>query len=70
MLNFVRVHVTDCVSLCVCVCSPTMVDETQIHIVGGRHPVIDQLLGEGHQFVPNGTDLSVLKIESTLVQGQ
>eukprot|EP00731_Ephydatia_muelleri_P023371 Em0015g954a len=37
---------------------PKMVDGTQIHITAGRHPVIDQLLPEGRQFVPNGAHLS------------
>ena len=47
-------------TVCVPLCSPKMVDGVQIHITAGRHPVIDQLLREGHQFVPNDTNLSVL----------
>ena len=30
-----------------------------IEIEDGRHPVIDQLLGEGEQYVPNDTLMSV-----------
>ena len=30
-----------------------------ICIEGGRHPVIDLLLGEGEQYVPNNTEMSV-----------
>ena len=30
-----------------------------IEIRGGRHPVIDLLLGEGEQYVPNDTEMSV-----------
>ena len=39
--------------------SPTMVEERVIKIEGGRHPIIDHLLGDGQQYVPNDTDLSV-----------
>ena len=46
--------------------SPKMVDGTQIHITAGRHPVIDQLLPEGRQFVPNGAHLSVLHTNKSL----
>ena len=30
-----------------------------VRIEGGRHPVIDLLLGEGEQYVPNNTEMSV-----------
>ncbi|KAB0385544.1 hypothetical protein FD755_000500 [Muntiacus reevesi] len=40
-------------------CRPTLQEERKIVIKNGRHPVIDVLLGEQDQFVPNSTDLSV-----------
>ncbi|KAB0366194.1 hypothetical protein FD754_010350 [Muntiacus muntjak] len=40
-------------------CRPTLQEERKILIKNGRHPVIDVLLGEQDQFVPNSTDLSV-----------
>ena len=42
-------------------CSPEIVEEQVIEIRGGRHPVIDLLLGEGEQYVPNDTGMSVSK---------
>ncbi|XP_065775135.1 DNA mismatch repair protein Msh3 isoform X2 [Muntiacus reevesi] len=39
-------------------CRPTLQEERKIVIKNGRHPVIDVLLGEQDQFVPNSTDLS------------
>jgi DNA mismatch repair protein MutS len=36
---------------------PIMVDDPVLHIQGGRHPVLDELLGE--QFVPNDCELGV-----------
>ncbi|XP_055285292.1 DNA mismatch repair protein Msh3 isoform X2 [Moschus berezovskii] len=39
-------------------CRPTLKEERKILIKNGRHPVIDVLLGEQDQFVPNSTDLS------------
>ena len=30
-----------------------------VRIEGGRHPVIDLLLGEGDQYVPNNTEMNV-----------
>lgn len=48
---------------------PKLVDGTQIHIVAGRHPVIDQLLGEGRQFVPNDTDLSADRMRAMIITG-
>ena len=30
-----------------------------VQIEAGRHPIIDLLLGEGEQYVPNDTNLSV-----------
>ena len=40
-------------------CSPEVVEEQVIEIQDGRHPVIDVLLDEGEQYVPNDTALSV-----------
>uniref|UniRef100_A0A8C3WW70 DNA mismatch repair protein MSH3 n=1 Tax=Catagonus wagneri TaxID=51154 RepID=A0A8C3WW70_9CETA len=39
-------------------CRPTLQEERKIIIKNGRHPVIDVLLGEQDQYVPNSTDLS------------
>ncbi|XP_078221398.1 DNA mismatch repair protein Msh3 isoform X6 [Callithrix jacchus] len=39
-------------------CRPTVQEERKILIKNGRHPVIDVLLGEQDQYVPNSTDLS------------
>ncbi|CAN0451266.1 unnamed protein product [Rangifer tarandus platyrhynchus] len=39
-------------------CRPALQEERKILIKNGRHPVIDVLLGEQDQFVPNSTDLS------------
>ena len=36
-------------------CRPEMVDEPVLHIVDGRHPVLDMLEPQG-TFVPNDTD--------------
>lgn len=38
---------------------PTLLEERKIIIKNGRHPVIDVLLGEQDQYVPNSTNLSV-----------
>ena len=38
---------------------PTLQEEKKIIIKNGRHPMIDVLLGEQDQFVPNSTSLSV-----------
>ncbi|EAW95861.1 mutS homolog 3 (E. coli), isoform CRA_a, partial [Homo sapiens] len=40
------------------VSKPTVQEERKIVIKNGRHPVIDVLLGEQDQYVPNNTDLS------------
>ncbi len=41
-------------------CRPIIKDDvTCIKIEQGRHPVIDSLLGEGEQYVPNDTNLQV-----------
>ncbi|ELW70009.1 DNA mismatch repair protein Msh3 [Tupaia chinensis] len=37
---------------------PTLQEERKIIIKNGRHPVIDMLLGEQDQYVPNSTNLS------------
>ena len=34
-----------------------------IEIRDGRHPVIDVLLGEGEQYVPNDTTMSVSSLQ-------
>ncbi|XP_029399839.1 DNA mismatch repair protein Msh3 isoform X4 [Mus pahari] len=39
-------------------CRPTVQEEKKIIIKNGRHPMIDVLLGEQDQFVPNSTSLS------------
>ncbi|XP_060233754.1 DNA mismatch repair protein Msh3 isoform X1 [Meriones unguiculatus] len=39
-------------------CRPTLREEKKIIINNGRHPMIDVLLGEQDQFVPNSTSLS------------
>nr|AAH40784.1 Msh3 protein [Mus musculus] len=39
-------------------CRPTLQEEKKIIIKNGRHPMIDVLLGEQDQFVPNSTSLS------------
>ncbi|XP_014441407.1 DNA mismatch repair protein Msh3 [Tupaia chinensis] len=39
-------------------CRPTLQEERKIIIKNGRHPVIDMLLGEQDQYVPNSTNLS------------
>ncbi|XP_076783064.1 LOW QUALITY PROTEIN: DNA mismatch repair protein Msh3 [Arvicanthis niloticus] len=39
-------------------CRPTLQEEKKIIIKNGRHPMIDVLLGEHDQFVPNSTSLS------------
>ena len=39
--------------------SPNIVDECIIEIEEGRHPIVDQLLSDGTQYVPNDTKLSV-----------
>ncbi|XP_062369550.1 DNA mismatch repair protein Msh3 [Cinclus cinclus] len=39
-------------------CRPTVQDNREIIIKNGRHPVIDALLGEQDQYVPNTTSLS------------
>ena len=44
----------------VCRCRPFVRDcESHIYIKQGRHPVIDNLLPENEQFVPNDTDMNV-----------
>lgn len=39
-------------------CRPTLLEERKIIIKNGRHPVIDVLLGEQDQYVPNSTNLT------------
>ena len=41
-------------------CRPDVTNDTvKIDIQDGRHPVIDALIGEQEQYVPNNTNLSV-----------
>ncbi len=46
-------------NLCPPFCSPTVVEEPTLEIKDGRHPIIDQMMGEGEQYVPNDTRMSV-----------
>uniref|UniRef100_A0A8C0AR66 DNA mismatch repair protein MSH3 n=1 Tax=Buteo japonicus TaxID=224669 RepID=A0A8C0AR66_9AVES len=49
-------------------CRPTVQDNRQeIIIKNGRHPVIDVLLGEQDQYVPNTTNLSVSSGERVMI---
>lgn len=51
---------------------PTVQEERKIIIKNGRHPVIDVLLGEQDQYVPNSTNLSVSNIhyaKNNLIKG-
>lgn len=41
--------------------------EAHIYIKQGRHPVIDHLLPENQQFVPNDTNMSVSKLSMEVV---
>uniref|UniRef100_A0A4W2H594 DNA mismatch repair protein MSH3 n=1 Tax=Bos indicus x Bos taurus TaxID=30522 RepID=A0A4W2H594_BOBOX len=50
--------VLDCSAEWLAFLEPTLQEERKILIKNGRHPVIDVLLGEQDQFVPNSTDLS------------
>lgn len=55
-------------------CRPTVQDnQREIIIKNGRHPVIDALLGEQDQYVPNSTNLSVsteIPFELQIIQGK
>jgi DNA mismatch repair ATPase MutS len=47
---------------------PEMSEDTvTIDIEDGRHPVIDALKGEGEQYVPNSTRLSVSRTRTSIV---
>lgn len=50
--------IDSCGTLC-CFYSPSVVEETVVCVEEGRHPIIDLLLGEGEQYVPNNTEMSV-----------
>jgi len=50
--------IDSCCTLCY-FCSPSVVEETVVCVEEGRHPIIDLLLGEGEQYVPNNTEMSV-----------
>lgn len=56
-----------------CFYRPTVQEERKIIIKNGRHPVIDVLLGEQDQYVPNSTNLSVSNIiryaKNSLIKG-
>ncbi len=43
---------------------PTLTDEPGLHVVGGRHPVLDELLGD--RYVPNDVSLGVNSEQSTV----
>ncbi len=44
-----------------CVFRPTFSSsDSHIHIEQGRHPVVNALLGEAEQYVPNDTHLQVI----------
>lgn len=48
-------------------------NQQEIIIKNGRHPVIDVLLGEQDQYVPNTTNLSVsieIPFELQIIQGK
>ena len=47
---------------------PTIVEEKQIHIQDGRHPVVDVALGSD-KFVPNDTEMNDLTATMNLVTG-
>jgi DNA mismatch repair protein MutS len=46
---------------------PELNDGTALHIVGGRHPVVEQVLEE--EFVPNGVDLDTASNQLLLITG-
>ena len=46
---------------------PAIVDEPVLHIVGGRHPVLDEMLGD--QFVPNDVQLGDGDASLALITG-
>ncbi|XP_012372299.1 DNA mismatch repair protein Msh3 [Octodon degus] len=52
--DWVKHYCSDFISFC----RPTLKEERKILIKNGRHPVIDVLLGEHEQYVPNSTSLS------------
>ena len=59
MCSFVLLSLwIDC-RVCIFSCSPEITEEQVIEIRGGRNPVIDLLMGEGEQYVPNDTSMSV-----------
>ncbi|MBB6430697.1 DNA mismatch repair protein MutS [Algisphaera agarilytica] len=44
---------------------PTLTDEPGLNVVGGRHPVLDELLGD--RYVPNDVSLGVMSDELTVM---
>jgi hypothetical protein len=44
--------------------------EARIHISQGRHPILDTLLSENEQYVPNDTDLKASDITHPTVPGE
>nr|XP_058916636.1 DNA mismatch repair protein Msh3 isoform X5 [Kogia breviceps] len=49
-------------------CRPTLQEERKIIIKNGRHPVIDMLLGDQDQYVPNSTNLLLIVIHDQLTK--
>ncbi|MEM9914425.1 MAG: DNA mismatch repair protein MutS [Planctomycetota bacterium] len=47
---------------------PTLTDEPGLHVVGGRHPVLDELLGD--RYVPNDVSLGVMSDEFKVMNGE
>ena len=48
---------------------PTVDASRELHIVGGRHPVIERLLPAGDQYTPNDTRLSVESEQILVITG-
>lgn len=48
---------------------PVIEDSTRLEIVGGRHPVVETLLGPGEAFVPNDTMLDTAERQIAIITG-
>lgn len=48
---------------------PVIEDSTRLEIVGGRHPVVETLLGTGESFVPNNTMLDTTGQQIAIITG-
>ena len=64
VINVILLHFSSAphiilLSCCFALVSPTIVEEPVICVEDGRHPVVDLLLTEGRQYVPNSTDMRV-----------